>query len=152
MSQFKLRSRLMPVVAAAVLALSSQGSAAGEVHITCPASLESTSIEVRNAPGGWTPFVAATFPLNSAGPMDGPPSLLGNLKEISRSKKGGKIFTKWEMTNEDNAYPDGKWISCKYGSRNEIVIAKRVDNQTTACTSITTEDKTEGTAIEIRCK
>lgn len=129
----------------------SGASVASEEHIVCPSSLESTSVEIKNAPTGWVPFVATTFQLNSAAPMDGPPALLGYLKEVSHSKVANKQITKWEMSPGSNAYPDGKWIACKYGPINELVISTRIGDQVSNCVAAATVEKSGDKSIEIKC-
>ncbi len=84
--------------------------------------------------------------------MDGPPALLGYLKETSHSKTANKQITKWEMSTGDNAYPDGAWIACKYGPRNELVISKRLDDLVSVCIATAIENKSGDRSIDIKCR
>ncbi len=124
-----------------------------EQHITCPPRLEERSLQLMKVPSGWTSFVAHGLwglPLNSAGPMDGPPTNMAILKERSQTRRNGaSVIVKWDLTGE---HLGGKWMACNYGRANEVILSKQLDDKISECTVTATKISDGQTAIAIDCR
>jgi hypothetical protein len=149
MSSSSIANTLALMVVMALLSPST--SKAAEHRIECPAKLEPGSLKI-SSPAGWSSFVPVGVWLHSAGPMDGPPSVMAILKEDHYSEHGNKIVTKWVWGSKGDSYPEGKWMACNYGAANEVILSKRIDDNVSECTVTYTRNKPRRDDIDIRCK
>jgi hypothetical protein len=125
---------------------------ADEVRIECAARIEASAIRITLASSEWSAFVPVGLALHSAGPMDGPPSVMAVLRETSSVSRHGKTTSTWRWEAASaNAYPDGKWMACNYGAGNEVIVSKRIPDDTRSCVVTTSKDSLGKTAIGIRC-
>lgn len=151
--RFSSYSRVLRLAAALTLLFSTMAaSRATEHRIECPLKLQSEFLQVVQPPAGWTAFVPTALWLHSAGPMDGPPAVMAILKENFYAKRGGKITTKWVWASRGETYPDGKWMACNYGDANDVILSKRIDDNTSECTVITTKNEYGRNEVDIHCK
>ncbi|MYN10438.1 STY0301 family protein [Pseudoduganella aquatica] len=120
-------------------------SAATQHLIECPPEIPQDSVSITNPPTGWTPFARTSLRLSYAEPMFGPPAAKGFLKP-SRSTASGDVWEELEGMIEG-----GKWIACRYGERGEVILAKRIADNTLACTVVSKKDKQGVKRLEISC-
>lgn len=124
-------------------------STAAEYKVDCPSSLPSESVQLSPTPKGWTPFVPFALPLHSVGVMYGPPARMAILKPDESKRSRGKTITTWTGLKSEPS--EGTWITCDYGLGNEVMLSKRIDDRTTACTVTYTKDSQGGDVIDARC-
>ena len=111
--------------------------------IECPPEIPAPAVTIK-APDGWTSYASQGIQLRAAEPMLGPPSEMGFLKPSRTvTTKAGSVDSWAEL--EGNSL-GGKWIACRYGERGEIILAKPLSNQTSACTVSRLHNK-----LEISC-
>jgi hypothetical protein len=120
-------------------------SAATQHLIECPPEIAPDSVAITHPPAGWTPFARTGLRLSYAEPMFGPPAGKGFLKP-SRSTASHDIWEELEGTIEG-----GKWIACRYGERGEVILSKRIADNTSACTVVSKKDKQGVRRPEISC-
>ena len=139
---------------AALIALASTVSAsfAAEHRIECPLRLDAESVQVTQSPAGWTPFIPGVFWLHAAGPMDGPPSLMADLQGDTYTKHGGKKTTTWTWPQKGDTYPKGKWMACYYGHGNDVILSRRIDDNTSACTVTYTKNAVGRNDVDVVCQ
>lgn len=121
-------------------------------RIECPAKLPAESLKVIDAPSGWTAFSDNAMWLHSAAPMNGPPSRKGTLQDVSTTVKGAKRISRY-VWDERGESPDseGKWIACKYGETNNVVLSKRIDDNASQCTVTYTKNPQGRSDVDIHC-
>lgn len=124
---------------------------ASEHRIECPAEMPEESLTYTVAPAGWTPLVRSPMRLHAIDIMDGPPSQKGFLKPDFVTSRGGKSVDKW-INLDVGRIPGGTWIACNYGSSDNLILAKRLDDKVSECSATYLKDAQGGTAIDIRCK
>lgn len=146
------RPRVRQLASCALLATSMAGSHAAEQRIDCPAKLEATALQVVRPPEGWTAFVPAGLWLHSAGPMTGPPSDMAILKENSVITRGNKKTVKW-VWDEIGEPPEtgGKWMACHYGDANDVILSRKIDDNSSACTVTYTKNRYGRNELDVRC-
>lgn len=129
-----------------------QVACAAEVRIECPARIDASAIQITPVSSEWRAFVPVGLALHSAGPMDGPPSVMAVLRETSSVSRDGRTTSTWRWEAASaSAYPDGKWMACNYGASNEVIVSKRIPDDTRSCVVMTSKDSLGKTAIAIRC-
>jgi hypothetical protein len=100
-----------------LLAVSIMLKAAPLQSLECPEMIPSASVEVIEVPGDWVPYVASPLYLHAAAPMYGPAELEGDLTDF----KEARTANEWSYTYAlDGAFPEGKWLQCAYGERNQV--------------------------------
>lgn len=129
----------------------SVSSQAAEHTIECPTKLEASAVQIVNPPEGWTPNVPSFFWLNTAAPMNGPPSHVADLKEDYSKRSGKKEVSRWDLGGGIGAYPDGKWLACKYGETNNLVLSRRIDDAATHCIVTQTSTGQRPDKVEVKC-
>jgi hypothetical protein len=137
----------------ALLATSMGGARAAEQRIECPAKLEAAALQVVQPPAGWTALVPAGLWLRSAGPMTGPPSEMAILKENAVVTRGGKQIAKWTW-DEIGEPPEsgGKWMACNYGGGNDVILSRKIDDNSSECTVTYTKNQYGRNELDVRCK
>ncbi|WP_371871673.1 STY0301 family protein [Pseudoduganella violacea] len=98
--------------------------------LECPQFIEQKSVQISNAPSGWTTFVRAPLYLHGAAPMSGPPEELGELAEFSQKREKGVWIYTYQL---DAPFPAGKWLACTYGESDQVTLGKRLDDNTRVC-------------------
>lgn len=81
-----------------------------------------------------------------------PPEKLANLVgETTRRPGSGKEWSTTYML--EGAYPDGKWMECGYGEYNQLILSRRLDDDTKECTVIYRKGEKAGqNALKTNCK
>lgn len=103
----------------------------GQHQIECPPEFPSTALALGTTTD-WTAYALGGARLHSAEPMLGPPESMAFLKPSkTQIRKDGSIDSWLELAGPA---PNGKWIACRYGSTGEFILAKKVDDATSACT------------------
>ncbi len=125
-------------------------SAGAEHRIECPPALPQESVQIVHPPAGWTSFVRTGLRLNSAGLMFGPPSEMAVSKPDLLESLPGKGVEKW--TGLDGPVPGGKWMACNYGRYNELILSKRIDDNTSECSVTYTKTRQGDDHVDIICK
>ena len=148
-ARFRRTSRRGALALLSVLA--AWPACAAEHQIVCPVKLAPQSLQIPNPPKGWVAFVPVGLWLHSAGPMDGPPSLMAVLQGDQHTVHGATKTTRWTFGNDGGTYPDGKWIACYYGASNDVIIAQRIADQATACTVAYTRNTLGRDDLDVRC-
>lgn len=87
--------------------------------------------------------------LTAAAPMDGPPARSITLIPDSSDERDGTEIDRWQFAGE---FPDGKFISCAYGSEGVVLLAKRIDDRTTGCEVIYKKHQGKLAVNDIVCK
>ncbi|MYM81760.1 hypothetical protein GTP44_07280 [Duganella sp. FT50W] len=98
--------------------------------VQCPAFIPASAIQLSDTQAGWVPYVASPLYLHAAAPMSGPPEMKGDLADFkeSRSKK------EWSYTYAlEGTFPQGKWLQCTYGERNQVTLSRRLPDDTQEC-------------------
>lgn len=98
--------------------------------LQCPALIPASAIQLSDTPADWLPYVASPLYLHAAAPMSGPPEMKGDLADFkeSRSKK------EWSYTYAlEGTFPQGKWLQCTYGERNQVTLSRRLPDDTQQC-------------------
>jgi hypothetical protein len=118
--------------------------------LECPELIPSASVEVIDVPGDWLPYVASPLYLHAAAPMYGPPELKGDLTDF----KEARTKNEWSYTYAlDGAFPEGKWLQCAYGERNQITLSRRLPDEVQECRFTYRKGAKAGQhAIKIKCK
>ncbi|WP_374580577.1 STY0301 family protein [Pseudoduganella sp.] len=105
-------------------------AAPSQHKMECPPTLAASSIQVA-AQDGWTASVLDATRLHSAEPMLGPPESRAFLKPgKTQITRHGSTDSWLELAGPA---PNGKWFVCRYGAAGEIVLARRIDDGTSAC-------------------
>ena len=133
------------------LGLSPQAAFAA-APIKCPAEIQQSLVVIKAISPGWTPHVARPIYLHGAGAAAGPPDSDGQLRPDDSSYAKGK--TSWRVTyNLEGNFPRGKWLECSYGSLNQIVLSRRLADETSACTvSYRKGDKEGQNIVDVACR
>ncbi len=119
------------VTVAGIYAISVPSLATNNVVPVCPPQIQQSSVALKDVAGGWTTYVAAPLYLHSVAAIDGPPERLGAL--IAKQVRTGG--DSWVDTYDlHGPFPEGKWLQCSYGMLNEVVLAKRLDDDIATCT------------------
>jgi len=147
-SHANLRVSRLAIGLACVASMSA--SIGAEHRIECPPSLPQESVQIVQPPAGWTSFVRTSVRLNSAGLMFGPPSEMAISKPDRVESLPGKGIERW--TGLDGAVPGGKWMACNYGRYNELIMSKRIDDNTSECSVTYTKAKHGDDHVDIVCK
>ncbi|MYM33854.1 hypothetical protein GTP38_05805 [Duganella sp. FT94W] len=98
--------------------------------LQCPALIPASAIQLSDTEADWLPHVASPLYLHAAAPMSGPPEMKGDLADFkaSRSKK------EWSYTYAlEGTFPNGKWLQCTYGERNQVTLSRRLPDDTQEC-------------------
>ena len=138
------------LASATVLILAVQVHIASAQAPICPEQISEPSVAIMGIAAGWQPFVASPLYLHSVATTDGPPQRLGQL--IGKQVRAGRDA--WTDTYDlRGVFPDGKWLQCSYGTLNEIVLSKRLDDSITACTIKGTKgDKAGQNVFSVDCR
>lgn len=120
------------ILLSAVATLGSAPVFAARQRLECPPQIPETAIQVNAKFQGWRSFTAAPLYLNTAGPAGGPPEKTAQLVETSSTYKPGT--TAWVDTYTlAGAFPEGKWFECRYGTLNQVVLARPIEASTSRC-------------------
>ena len=136
------------VVLASLLCLGAPVAGAAEQRIECPPTVSEQDVAL-HAPAGWTAFVPSALRLHSAAPMSGPPSDKADLVPTSVQKRRNGSTERWEL---GAPLPGGTWMSCGYGLGNEVVLSRRIADDTSECTVAYTKNRYGSMDLDIRCK
>jgi hypothetical protein len=116
---------------AGILLIKMPSIAASNSVPVCPPEIQQSSVALRDVEDGWTSYVATPLYLHSVAAIDGPPERLGSL--IAKQVRSGR--NTWVDTYDlRGPFPEGKWLQCGYGMLNEIVLAKRLNDDIATCT------------------
>ena len=55
-------------------------------------------------------------------------------------------------TELDGTIEGGKWIACSYGGNNEIILARRIDDNTKECSVEYRREKGDAYVLMVNCK
>lgn len=126
--------RYMRLKIAFILPFYVASDASAKPHsVECPANIPQQAIELAIVPKGWVPFVATPLYLHSAGMAGAPPEKLATL--VGESEGGPVKTAQWSTTYMlEGPYPDGKWMECGYGESNQVILSKRLPDDTRECT------------------
>lgn len=82
--------------------------------------------------------------------MYGPPVMKGDLADFTETR-GHDV---WSYTYQlDGAFPDGKWLQCTYGDRNQVTLSRRLPDETRECKFTYRKGTKAGQhAIKIQCQ
>lgn len=118
-------------------------------RIDCPSEISATSIQLKNTPDGWTPFLPSSLALTAAGFMQAPPEKMAHLKPSSTKENKKRTIVTWKFQGD---YPQGKWLTCDY-AQGAVSLSKEIDRSTAEC-SVIYEKKNSGTAgaVRVACK
>lgn len=123
-------------------------------RIECPREVSKETLEVKQAPKGWTGFVPFEYepalPLNDAGLMWGPPSSMTISKPPWIGRIKGRDAMRWpDLEGKESGE---KWMACFYGDNGhrDVILSTRLDDNATECT--VTYPKKRGGTIDILCK
>lgn len=120
------------------------------VPLQCPALIPASSIQLGDTQTGWIPYVASPLYLHAAAPTSGPPEMKADLAEFEKSGSNNE----WSYTYVlDGPFPDGKWLQCTYGERNQVTLSRRLPDETQECQFIYRKGSKAGQHdITIQCK
>ncbi len=133
--QLSASPRVMPIkmVIFAIFNAASAEAIAAPFGVECPTEIAQHAVQLPDTPGGWTPFVASPIYLHSAGMAGASPEKLVALVGHSKGRPGKSA--EWSTTYTlEGPYPDGKWMECGYGEFNQIILSKRLKDDTQECT------------------
>jgi hypothetical protein len=126
-------------------------ASATELRVICPSEIPASSIHLTDLPRSWAAHVAASMYLSSAGATAGPPERKAVLMGDTTWKRGA---TSWSTTYDlgGSGFPEGKWMECRYGEHNQMILATRLDDATTSCkVHISGGEKAGQKSIQILC-
>lgn len=127
-------------------------AAAAIQYVECPSEISQASIRIVGTPGGWSTYVASPLYLHSAGAAAAPPEKLANLvgESIGQPGRSKEWFTSYKFEGKS---PDGKWMECGYGEYNQVIVSKRLADDTSECkVSYRKGEKAGQNALKISCK
>lgn len=64
----------------------------------------------------------------------------------------GKGSVQWQFDKGIKYFPEGKWLSCDYGDGNDVMIGRRIDDDTYECTVKYVKNRLGYNDFDIRCK
>ena len=144
---FAKKFRILVLATVVVFANVARGASS---LITCPAIVESSSIQLIGTNPEWKPFVTAPLYLHAAAPIEGPPERRGDIADFTTRQ--GKLQWSYRYGLEGE-FEGGKWIQCAYGANNEITLSKRIADDTKVCTfTYRKGTKIAQHEIKIECK
>lgn len=123
--------KLIASISVLVMLPACQAQASAKHGLECPIEVSASAISIK-APDGWTPYAEEGVRLHSAEPVLGPPEEKAFLKPSNtKITKTGSIDSWNEL---GGPAPGGKWLVCRYGERGELILSKRLNDTTSACT------------------
>lgn len=132
------------------LVLSVAAAASTTQEIACPAELPASAIAVTHAPEGWAGFVPTRLLLHDVGlgtgPLEDRATLVGEHRKLGR---GAFTVTYGALRGWDKR---DRWLMCRYGEGNDIVVAKRLPGGVDQCSVAYTPDQWGGNNIKIACR
>lgn len=98
----------------------------------CPANTLLPKRDSAVSSDGWTQILQQSpLLLSGANVFDGPPSDLASLVPTREAGKGDHTKAIWKFEGD---FPNGKWISCDYGS-GAAALVRRINDDATQCTA-----------------
>lgn len=131
-----------------LLALAAHATAKDQ-KVACPEELEAAAVRIAEPPKGWRGLVPARFRLQTAGITLGP--LEQHAAQLGETEKlGGKRFKVSYPFMKDS--PEEKWLTCRYGVNEGLVLGTRLPDGTRTCEMLYTPDGHGLFKIDITCK
>lgn len=96
----------------------------------CPESITPARVELTDTPAGWTASIGSRLYLHSAAPTSGPPEERGELAGFRQSGPPKRRTYSYDLAG---IFPAGKWLACRYGTSDEITLARRLDDDVRSC-------------------
>lgn len=121
---------------------------AADFRISCPPTFTTQAVQFAPSavPRGWTPFMPGALNVENASVLYGPPATKSNSVPTATTDGRRVDTTTWELAEGE------KWLSCGYGSGDELTLSAPLPPDVTKCTARLEKDPQGNvTAVSMQC-